>query len=107
MPQRVPIDAAFPRYRVATNLGEAQFVLDVHWNARAEAWYLDLSTEDGELIRAGLKIVLGALLGVRSTDRRMPDGVLVASDLSGEGRDATLDDLGSRVVVFFYPSSEL
>jgi hypothetical protein len=107
MPQRLPIDAAFPRYRVATNLGETQFVLDVHWNGRAEAWYLDLATEDGAPIRSGMKIVLGALLGIRSRDPRMPDGVLVASDLSGEGRDATLDDLGSRVVVFFYPSSEL
>ena len=107
MPQRLPIDAAFPRYRVATNLGDTQYVMDVHWNARAEAWYLDISTEDGEPIRSGMKIVLGALLGLRSTDPRMPDGVLVASDMSGEGRDATLDDLGSRVVVFFYPSSEL
>lgn len=106
MPQRLPIDAAFPRYRVATKLGETQFVVDVHWNARAGAWYLDIATEDGDPIRSGLKIVLGALLGVRSIDPRMPEGVLVASDLSGEGRDATIDDLGSRVVVFFYASSE-
>jgi hypothetical protein len=117
MPVQLPLDArdaagrVIPNYRVGTMLGGVQYVLDVRWNGRASdgagAWYLDISTSAGVLIRAGIKIVLGALLGRRSVSPDFPRGVLIAADLSGAGVDATLDDLGTRVVVYFYTFDEL
>ena len=101
--QQLPLVPSTPNYRFATTLDGTSYVFDVRWNARDEAWYLDVYDQNETLIRAGVKIVLGALLGRRSVDPAFPDGLLIATDLSGEGREATFDDLGTRVVVIFTP----
>lgn len=107
MPSRLPLIPSVANYRFGTDLGGEQFLIDVRWNDRAGAWYLDLYTEDEEPIYSGIKVVLGAILGGRCSSDRFPDGAFVAADLSGAGRDAQYDDLGVRVDVLFYSSSEL
>ena len=102
-PQVLPFVPAEPSYRVSTTLGATQFLLDVHWNDRAGAWYFDILASDETRLRSGIKVVLGALLGGRCVTPGFPDGVLVAVDTTGQGRDAGYDDLGSRVVVLFIP----
>jgi hypothetical protein len=101
--QTLPLIPEEASYRVSTTLGDTQYILDVHWNERASAWYLDILASDETYIRAGIKIVLGAFLGGRSVTPGFPDGVLLALDKSGEGRDAGYHDLGTRVVVLFIP----
>lgn len=116
MPLAIPLVASVPSYRFSTTLdsfGDGSeivpqtYVIDVHWNARDEAWYMDLLASDETPIRHGLKIVLGALIGGRCVDERFPAGCFMAVDLSGEGREATLDDIGTRVVLYFYTAAEL
>lgn len=101
--EALPLFPGEPNYRVSTSLAGKQYLLDVRWNGRDEAWYLDISTEDGEPLRRGIKVVLGALLGGRAVDDRLPQGVFQAVDLTNSGRDAGLDDLGDRVQIYFYP----
>lgn len=103
MPQQIPVTSAFPNYRFGTSLGGVQYTIDVRWNGRAEAWYMDILTDDGTAIRRGIKLVLGTLLGGRVIDPRFPDGVLIAADLARLGRDASSEDLGDRVALFFVP----
>ncbi len=107
MPVMLPLVGAIPDYRVGTTLDGENYILDVRWNYRESAWYFDILTPAEDVVRAGIKIVLGAYLGRRSADDRMPPGLLIASDLSNEGRDATIDDLGSRVVVHYFAADEL
>lgn len=103
MPQQLPLTSAFSNYRVGTSLDGVQYTLDVRWNGRDEAWYMDVLAEDGTPIRRGIKLVLGALLGGRTIDPGFPDGVMIAADLARLGRDAAVDDLGDRVAVYFVP----
>lgn len=107
MPQQLPLVPSIPSYRVGTALGGTQYVLDVRWNARDAAWYMDVLAEDETPIRHGIKIVLGALLGRRTIDPAFPAGIMIATDLSGSGVDAGLDDLGTRVIVLFYDGAEI
>lgn len=107
MPQQLPLRPSIPNYRVGTKLGGVSYVLDVRWNGRADAWYLDVLDEGADPIRVGIKLVLGAALGRRCVDPRFPPGILMASDTSGAGVDATLDDMGDRVQVFYFPPEEL
>jgi hypothetical protein len=58
-------------------------------------------------IRRGIKIVLGAWLGNDCVDVDFPYGAFMAIDSTGEGREATLDDLGSRVDVLYFSRSEI
>ena len=107
MPIQIPLIPEEFFYRVSTVLDERDYIFDVRWNARDSGWYFDLYDADGDLIRAGIKIMMSAFLGARSADPRYPAGTFIASDLSNEGRDATYLDLGVRVVVLFYTVEEL
>lgn len=104
---QLPLEPSVPNYRVATTLSGVPYLLDVRWNGRAEAWFLTVLDARGVVIRAGIKIVLGVLLGWRVTDLRWPPGVFMAVDLSNRGIDARLDDLGTRVVVWYSPIEDL
>ena len=95
------------QYRVNTVVEGTEFIFDMRWNGRDSAWYMDLLDIEGDIIRAGMKIVLGSAIGIRSADARFPDGFFSASDLSNSGVDAGFDDLGVRVVVFFFTFEEL
>lgn len=110
MPVRLPFEppetGIIANFRVGTTLREVQYQLDVRWNSRDEAWYMDILTADETPIRMGIKIVLGVLLGRRSVDPAFPLGVLIASDTSGENEEATLNDFGTRVQVLFYTAEE-
>ena len=107
MPQQLPLRPSIANYRVGTVLDDTVYLLDVRWNGRAEAWYLDVLTEDEERIRSGIKLVLGSALGRRCVDARFPAGILIATDTSGAGQDAGFDDMGERVQVLYFTAAEL
>lgn len=107
MSLRLPIDAVAPNYRMGISLDDTPYIFDVRWNERDTAWYLDIYDAVEDPIRLGIKIVLGTILGVRCLDARLPLGTLLAVDLSGAGVDATIDDLGTRVVLFYFAADEL
>ncbi len=94
-------------YTVNTVIEGTEFIFDVRWNGRDSAWYMDLLDVDGVMIRAGMKIALGSPMGIRVADASFPDGFFSPSDLSNTGVDAGFDDLGVRVVVFFFTNEEL
>ncbi len=107
MPTQLPFIPSEFNYRVNSVISDVEYIFDVRWNARDEAWYVDLLDIDEDPIRLGMKIVLGTLIGRRTTDPRYPPGAFVASDLANSGVDAGFDDFGVRVVVFFYTVAEL
>lgn len=107
MPVILPLEPSKPFYRVGTILDGVVYVLDVRWNASDSAWYFDLMLEDLTHIASGVKIVLGVLLARRMTHEKRPPGLFYAADTTDQDRDAGLDDLGGRVVVYYYPSDEV
>lgn len=110
-PSELPIDALEKNYTVTTVLEGDTFTFDVRWNGRAASWFFDLYDVNGSIIIAGIRIVLGVILGRRSVDPRMPKGAIQASNLStlkgDKGREATRDDLGIRVKLYYYPAALL
>lgn len=106
MAQYIPLIPSVPNYRMNVVLDGTTYVMDVRWNGRDEAWYFDLSKADETIMLAGIKIVLGALLGIRSVDTDWPRGIFSAIDQSGAGIDATLDDIGVRVLMTYVPAAE-
>jgi hypothetical protein len=101
--QQLPLEGGQAFQTFGTTLLSTSYVINLRWNTRDAAWYFDLLDQNESVIVSGIKIVLGVELGRRTTDQRMPKGVFWAGDLSGQGLDATLFDLGTRVVVYFYP----
>lgn len=107
MASELPFDCEDPFYRVGITLFDTPYLLDVRWNTRDSAWYFDILDAAEVPIMCGIKIVLGALSLWRCVDPRKPSGMMVAMDLSGKGREATIDDLGTRVIVVHYTVEEL
>lgn len=102
----LPLDSAAPFYEMGTVIDGVSYWFNMKWNGREECWYFDLWDTEKDPIISGIKIVLGALLGRNCTDPRFPNGAFFASDLSGAGRDATIDDLGVRVKLYFRPAAD-
>lgn len=110
---QLPIDSDSPHYQLGVVLDGVAYTIVMRWNPGrppllAGAWYMDLLDADGDEdnpILVGAKLVLGALIGRDAYDPRFPRGAFFVSDLSGLGIEATLYDLGTRVVVYYRPEA--
>lgn len=107
----IPFQPSIGVYRFGCAILGRQYIFDVRWNARDNdgegAWYFDVLEIDQTPILRGVKIVLGAYMGRSSNHRLFREGVLVAADLSGQEREASFDDLGTRVSIIYIPVLEL
>ncbi len=92
---------------LSTPAGNHQFTFDVRWNTRDEAWRFDMYDSDGILMVAGVKIVLNAYLGRRSSHPFFDTNVLAAIDTSITGLDPGFDELGTRVQIWHYTITDL
>lgn len=99
---------ALPSFEQTLTLDGVPFRLRLRWNARAQAWFLDLSTPERVAIVSGVRIVTGIPLLARYGQRAdLPAGHLVAADTSGAGEDPTYDDFGTRVRLFYAAAADL
>jgi hypothetical protein len=103
----LPTSLTLTHYEMRLSLDGVAYALVFHWNDRDESWYLDILTDEDERIASGLKIIVGWPLGIRSADLRMPAGLLMAIDTSGEGRQPAIDELGERVILYYYEAETL
>lgn len=102
----IPTSNAEPLYTQITSLDGADYVLTFALNSRDSKWYLDVADQDGDPIIQGLKLVEGWDLLHRCVDPRKPQGLLALQDVTGQGADPGPDDLGTRVVLRYYPVGE-
>lgn len=107
MPKLIPLVPSVGFYRFSTALDGVDYIFDVRWNARDNAWFFDLLDVDEIMIRAGSKIVLGTLPGRRSAHADFPGGAFFVTDTSNAGLDATYEDLGTRVTLTYYSREEI
>lgn len=108
MAVEIPIVAGedSPDVDLQVELDGVTYTLGLQWNERDGAWYLSISTAEGELLVAGRKVVLDALLLSRYRDARLPRGALMAIDTSGELEEPGLEDLGVRVKLLYFTEAE-
>lgn len=106
MPVLLPLIPSEPFYSFTTTLAEVEYLIGVRWNTREASWYYDISTVEGEVLRAGNKFLLGSFAPNRAASADMPQGLFVVEDTSGENTDATFEDLGVRVICYFYTYEE-
>ena len=88
-------------------LDGVRFLLRFTWNDRDEAWRLSAYQPDGTPLALSRKIVLGASLFEGLSDERLPLGLLIAADTSLANVEAGHDDLGQRVVLFYFDAEEV
>lgn len=100
----IPVDSVDANFDLQVTLDSVALLLTFRWNARAEAWYLDIATAEGEVIAASRKVVIDwplMMRGFRDSDGRLPTGELYALDTSGQGLRPGRNDLGGRVRLYY------
>lgn len=98
---------ATPHYRFRCILEGKAYEFEVMWNDRDGCWWMQIGDALGKLLAGSIRVLLGQPLFHSYEDTRLPPGVLVAKDTSGSGLDAGLQDLGSRVQVWYWESTSV
>jgi hypothetical protein len=96
-----------PHYTVETTLEGTGYLFEFRWNARDDSWYMQISDTSENVLLAGVRVVADFPLTSRFTKAGLFPGALFAVDTGGEGVPPTLTDLGSRVVLVYFESTEL
>lgn len=78
-----------------------EYILRFYWNQRQGTWFLDFFDQDNDPIVQGLALVLGADLLKYVKDSRKPPGKMFLVDLTGQHLQPHINELGSRVVLFY------
>lgn len=107
MPSVIPLRPSAARYEFSTTIDGDDYTFYVYWNDRDDAWYFDVLDSSSFVIASGLKIVLGTYIGRTVRHKLFQSGVLVAWDSTDKGKDATFDDLGTRVLLLRYTAFEV
>lgn len=105
----LPVNGELPHHVFFVQLDGTTYGFELRWNTRAQGWFLSVLDAQGNLLLAGRRLVIGwGLTGrFRLRDKRLPPGDVMAIDTSGQGKEAGLDDLGTRVVVTYVELAEL
>jgi hypothetical protein len=96
-----------PHIEMQVTLERVVYSLEFLFNQRQGAWFLNIRTEAGELLLAGIRVVVGFPLGRRSPNPKLPPGLFVAVDTSGANLDPGENDLGGRVQLLYFESAEV
>ena len=103
-PQELPIPANVPLFSERITLDGVEFLFQFDWNDREQRWYLSIRDINETALALGLKIVANVPLLRRFTNAALPQGTLIACDLSNQfGDPPGYTELGTRVRIFYFP----
>lgn len=97
-PKNIPIQANIPAQSFSIVLNGVGYNMSAKWNSRAGFWTLDIADEDGAIIisnialKAGLDLLYPFNLGI---------GGLYVYDVSETGKEATLNNIGTEVILVY------
>ncbi len=93
-----------PSQRFTVQLGRVKYDFYVKFNSRSGVWTFDLAVSSTKaVLLQSIPIILGADL---LQPYNLGIGRLIASDTSNRSKDATSDDLGTRVKLIWFSPEE-
>lgn len=107
MPQTITTSQVLPYYSQRVTLEGSTYNIILKWNERDSVWYMSLLTDENVPLMSGVKVVSDFPLNRREASSDGPPGLFVAYDTSEEGIDAGFEELGERVLLFYYTQEEV
>jgi len=104
MPVIMPATLDLPSYTYRAPVEGVTYQWRFRWLTRPGAWYLDLSTDAGEAIRRGIKLVPGWWLLWRLRHPARPPGDLF---LVGPMEAPTLESLGRTHLLYYLTPADI
>lgn len=107
MALKIPIKVTSPDFSFPIELDGATWIFRFRWNHRMEQWRMDVFDAEGNALVRSVGVVINTpLLNRFAYMGNLPPGVLMALDNSGQTLDATYDDFGTRVELFYLTAEE-
>lgn len=100
----LPLNAS-PAQSFTCQLGDIKYFFEVQYNSRSSVWTMNLSDDSTRTrMLSGVPLVLGVdLLGPYN----FGIGSMIVLDKTGQGLDATANDLGDRVCLYWISPDEV
>ena len=103
---RLPIPSKTAYFSEDVSMTGVTYQITFEWNTRIEAWYFSISTQDGQPILVGQKILPSVDLTSRHKDTRLPDGSIVCFS-TDDSRRPGREDLGSYINLYFLENDDV
>ncbi len=107
MAESIPFESGVPHQELEVTLAGVPNLVEARWNDQDRSFYLSVYEIDGTPIAVGLKVVLGVLLGRKSTHKFFKGRALFAVDNANTGEECRLDDLGGRITIIYLTEADL
>jgi len=91
------------RYSFKIDIENNVYEFHLHWNTEADAWYLDIEGISNTVDKKGIRLSTGVNLLKPYAIREM--GALYMFDAEGAGLDPDYDNIGSRYVMYYVPTT--
>jgi hypothetical protein len=95
-----------PSFKFRATFDGVEYVLSLEWNTRG-GWYLGLADAAGSDIFAPRKVVPDYDLLSACSDDRRPRGMLIAYDVSGQGRRVGYDSFNTTHKLSYITADEV
>lgn len=103
----IPVRNDLPAYQFTLELDGLVYSFTFTFNDRMGKWIMDIGDEQGDPIVQGLPVFADWPLLDRFKDTRLPPGLLIFVDTTGNKVDPTREDFGDRVVGMYIEEADL
>jgi len=104
---KIPIRSDLPAFNERIELEGVIYNLDIRYNERMDRWAMDILTEEEIPIVSGLLLLTNVPLLDQLTVADLPPGDFIMLDRANLQRDASADNLGEDINLFYQESEDL
>jgi len=88
-------------YTLQCELSGSTYLLSFDWNAADLSWYMTIADATEQILLAGKKLITGWPFLFRYVQPGLPPGEFLMQDTSGKNEKPTVDNLGTRVLLYY------
>lgn len=98
---------SLPAYSFEIALEGATYRFKFLWNSRHEYWTMDIRDRQGNILIAGIKLIINYEILFRYRRDTVPKGAIVPVDVTGKLERIGRNDLGTNVKLVYFTEDEV
>ena len=104
----LPIRSDYKAYDFQVDLEGIIYTLDFGFNTRSSRWYMSIYDQAKENLLIGdIPVLINIPLHDQYIDENLPPGRFIALDETGNNKEATVDNFGTDIKLFYQESGDV
>lgn len=96
-----------PYFEATADIDGVSYILDLLFDFRASRWAFNISTNERELLAAGVRLIPGTSLLASFSDPRLPVGEFHVTSNKGDREPPEFDDLGNGCALVYLDTDDV